>query len=220
MNIFGRVTAVSGKRSGIFEDSVSTSATAEELAELKQRKSIYQKAIALAPGATYKVSVAIRDVDSGKVGVRNIGFTVPKYEAEKISTSTLILASRLYETTEKDIGERCLLSVTTKVIPNLSAKYKKGQEVGIYLQVYNAGIDQMTLKPAVEVEYILNKDGKEISRQIEDWNGLSDSGQRLTLARLLPTTNLNVGEYELKIKINDKTNKQFLEPSAKFTIEK
>ncbi|MEO6590323.1 MAG: GWxTD domain-containing protein, partial [Pyrinomonadaceae bacterium] len=32
MNIFGRIVAVSGKRSGIFEDSVTTNATASELA--------------------------------------------------------------------------------------------------------------------------------------------------------------------------------------------
>jgi hypothetical protein len=36
MNIFGRVTAVSGKRSGIFEDSVTTNASPEEL-ERSQR---------------------------------------------------------------------------------------------------------------------------------------------------------------------------------------
>ena len=49
MNMFGRITAVSGKRSGIFEDSVTTSATTEELVELRDRKSVYQKAIALTP---------------------------------------------------------------------------------------------------------------------------------------------------------------------------
>jgi GWxTD domain-containing protein len=218
MNVFGRVTAVSGKRSGIFEDSVSTSATAEELAQLKQKSSIYQKAIALAPGGTYKVRVAIRDIETGKIGVKTIGFTVPKYEAEKLSASSLILAVRLHQTTEKNIGESFVIG-DKKVIPNLSGKYKKGQEVGVYLQIYNSGIDQTTLKPAVEVEYILLKNGKELFRQTEDWTGLSDSGQRLTLARLLPTANLEKGEYELKIKIQDRVNNQLLEPSAKFIIE-
>src|SRR5258708_5207882 len=58
MNIFGRITAVSGKRSGIFEDSVTATATAEELAEARDRKSVYQKAIALTP-ATYKFDVCV-----------------------------------------------------------------------------------------------------------------------------------------------------------------
>ena len=221
MNIFGRITAVSGRRSGVFEDSATTSATTEELAEAKERKSIYQKAIALTPG-TYKVDVVVRDVVSGNRGVRRLGFTVPRYDDAKLSTSTLILASTLRNTTERDIGGSFVIG-TTKVIPNLAASYKKGQDVGLYLQIYNAGIDQTTLRPAVDVDYILTKNGKEILKQQENWEGLSDAGQRLTLARLLPTTELTAGDYELKIKIRDRVpssngKTQTLEPTAKFTV--
>ncbi len=221
MNIFGRVTAVSGKRSGIFEDSATTSATTDELAEAKDRKSVYQKAIALTPG-TYKVDVVVRDVVSGNRGIRQLGFTVPRYDDAKLSTSTLILASTLRSTTERDIGGSFVIG-TAKVIPNLAATYKKGQDVGLYLQVYNAGIDQTTLRPAVDVDYILMKGGKEVLRQTENWEGLSDAGQRLTLARLLPTDKMPTGDYELKIKIRDRIPNsegkiQMLEPTAKFTI--
>ncbi|CAN5684100.1 hypothetical protein BH18ACI1_BH18ACI1_08530 [soil metagenome] len=216
MNIFGRITAVSGKRSGIFEDSATTSASTEELTEAKDRKSVYQKAIALTPG-TYKVDVVVRDVVSGNRGIRNIGFTVPKYDDSKLSTSTLILASTLRSTTDRDIGGSFVIG-TAKVIPNLAGVYKKGQDVGVYMQVYNAGIDQTTLRPAVDVEYILTKGGKEVLRQAENWEGLSDAGQRLTLARLLPTTQMQTGDYELKIKIRDRVSNQTLEPTAKFSV--
>ena len=221
MNIFGRVMAVSGKRSGIFEDSVTTNATTEELAETRERKSVYQKAIALTPG-TYKVDVVVRDVGTGNRGIRSIGFTVPRYEENKLATSTLILASTLRSTTERDIGASFVIG-SSKVIPNLSGVYKKGQEVGIYMQIYNAGIDQTTLRPAVDVVYQLMKDGKEIYRQTENWEGMSDSGQRLTIARLLPSATLPLGEYEIRIKIKERIpstdNKiQTLEPTAKFTI--
>jgi hypothetical protein len=50
MNIFGRITSVAGRKSGIFEDPVITTATPEELAEAKDRKSAYQKAVPLTPG--------------------------------------------------------------------------------------------------------------------------------------------------------------------------
>jgi len=216
MNIYGKITAVSGKRSGVFEDSVTASATAEELVEAKDRKSVYQKAIALTPG-TYKVDVVVRDVVSGNKGIVSKGFTVPKYDDKKLSTSTMVLASKLRSTTEGDIGAMFVIG-NAKVIPNLSAVYKKGQEMGVYLQVYNAEIDQTTLRPAVEVEYVLTKDGKEVLRQNEDWQGLSDSGQRLTLARLIPTAQMPTGNYELKIKIKDRVGNQILEPAEKFTI--
>jgi len=223
MNIFGRILAVSGKRSGIFEDSVSANATPQEIEITKNQKSVYQKALALTPGR-YKVDVIVRDVVTGSKGIRTIGFEVPKYEESKLATSTLILASKLRSTTERDIGGMFIIG-EAKVIPNLSSTYKQGQEVGLYLQVYNSGIDQTTLRPAVDVQYILTKDGKELLNQPETWEGLSDSGQRLTLARLLPTTGMQPGNYEIKIKIVDKVPNaegkiQTLTPKAKFTITK
>lgn len=218
MNIFGRITAVSGKRSGIFEDSVTANATTAELAETRDRKSVYQKAIALTPG-TYKVDVVVRDVKSGNKGIVNIGFAVPRYDDKKLSTSSLVLTSKLRPTTERDIGASFVIG-NAKVIPNLSGVYSRGQEVGVYMQVYNAQVDQTTLRPAVDVQYILLKDGKELLRQAEDWSGLSDSGQRLTLARLLPTTLLTPGDYELKVQIKDRvrTEGQMIENKGKFTI--
>ncbi len=216
MNVFGRITAVSGKRSGIFEDSITADATVEELKEARDRKSVYQKAIALTPG-TYKVDVIVRDVVSGNKGVVSQGFTVPKYVENKLDTSTLVLASKLRETNERDIGGMFVIG-NAKVVPNLSGVYKKGQEVGIYMQVYNSQIDQTTLRPAVDVEYVLTKDGKEVLKQPETWDGLSDSGQRLTLARLLQTDQMTVGNYEIKVKITDRVNNQYKEGTAKFTI--
>ena len=216
MNIFGRITAVSGKRTGIFEDSVTTNATSAELAEMKDRKSVYQKAVALTPG-TYKVDVVVRDVVTGNRGIVSQGFSVPRYDDKKLSTSSMILASKLRTTNERDFGEQFVIG-GSKVIPNISGTYKKGQEVGVYLQVYNAGIDQTTLRPAVDVEYVLTRNGKEVLRQAEDWSGLSDSGQRLTLARLLPTDQLDLGEYELKVSTKDRVGGQAIENKSKFTI--
>ncbi|HCA57236.1 MAG TPA: GWxTD domain-containing protein, partial [Blastocatellia bacterium] len=103
LNIFGRITAVSGKRSGIFEDAVTTYATQEELATMRDRKSVYQKAYTLTPG-TYKVDVVVRDVATGNRGIINQGFTVPRYDDKSLSTSTLVLASTLRPTEERDIG--------------------------------------------------------------------------------------------------------------------
>jgi GWxTD domain-containing protein len=216
MNIFGRITAVSGKKSGIFEDSVTTSATTLELADLKDKKSVYQKAIALSPG-NYKVDVVVRDVGTGNKGLVNMGFVVPRYDEKKLSTSSLVLASKLRPTSDRDTGTMFVVG-NSKVIPNLSGSYRLGQEVGIYLQVYNAEIDQTTLRPSVDVDYVLFKDGKEILRQREDWTGLSDSGRRLTLARLLPTTTMPRGEYEIKVQIKDRVGGQVIENKGKFTI--
>ena len=64
----------------------------------------------------------------------------------------------------------------------------------------------------------LLKDGKEVGKMAEDWKGLSDSGQRLTLARLIDTRPLPLGEYEVAIRIRDRVTGQSLSPSQKFSV--
>ncbi len=216
INIFGRITSVAGRRAGVFEDPVITTATLEELTDAKDRKSAYQKAVALAPG-TYKIDVIVRDVASGATGVKHIALPVPKYDPLKLSTSTLVLAARLESLVDQPSVGQFVIG-QTKVIPNVSGIYKRGQPVGVYMQVYNAGIDQTTLRPSVDVEYALLKDGKEVGKQSEDWRGLSDSGQRLTLARMIDTRQLAPGEYELSIRIRDRVSGQTLTPTAKFSV--
>ena len=216
LNIFGKITHVSGRRAGIFEDPVVTRATTQELTEAKERKSAYQKAVALQPGR-YRVDVIVRDIASGATGVRHIGFEVPKYDPAKLSTSTLILAAKL-----EGIGDQPAVGMFTignvKVIPNVSGSYHRGSPIGIYMQIYNAGIDQTTLRPSVDVDYVLLKDGKEIFKQAEDWRGNSDSGQRLTLARLLDSRPLNPGDYTIEVRVRDRVSGQSLVQTAKFTL--
>lgn len=216
MNIFGKITSVAGRRVGIFEDPVITTATTEELTEAKERKSAYQKAVPLAPG-TYKVDVIVRDVTSGATGIRHVGFTVPKYDPQKLSTSTLVLATKLEDVSNQPAVGQFIIG-QTKVIPNVAGIYRRGAPVGVYLQVYNAGIDQTTLRPSVDVEYALLKGGKELGKSVEDWRGASDAGQRLTLARLIDTRQLAPGEYELQIRIRDHVSGQQLSPTGKFTV--
>jgi len=216
INIFGKITSVAGRRIGIFEDPVITTATSQELTDAKDRKSAYQKAMPLAPG-TYKVDVIVRDVVSGATGIRHLGFTVPKYDTQKLSTSTLILAAKLESLADQPAVGQFVIG-QTKVIPNVSGTYKRGQTVGVYMQVYNAGIDQTTLRPSVDVEYALLKDGKELGKQTEDWRGMSDSGQRLTLARLIDSSGLPPGNYELSIRVRDRVSGQTLSPTTKFTV--
>jgi GWxTD domain-containing protein len=218
LNNFGKITHVSGRRAGQFEDPVITRATPEELSDAKGKKSAYQKAVALTPGH-YKVDVIVRDVESGATGVRHLGFDVPKFDPAKLSTSTLVIASKLESLNDQPaVGMFTIGNV--KVIPNVSGTFHRGSPIGIYMQIYNAGIDQTTLRPSVDVEYVLQKDGKEVARQVEDWRGNSDSGQRLTLARLLDSRQMAPGDYSMEVHVRDRVSGQSLvqKDYGKFTI--
>ena len=75
-----------------------------------------------------------------------MGIEVPKYEDGKLATSSMILAAKLEKMDDREARGQFVIG-QTKVIPNLTGLYHRGQPVGVYLQIYNAGIDQTTLAP-------------------------------------------------------------------------
>lgn len=216
LNILGRITSVADIRIGKFEDPVVTHATEAELSNVRMRKSAYAKAFILQPGR-YRIDVVVRDISSGATGIQHIGFQVPAFPADRLASSSIVLAAKL-ESLKESVATGPFAIGTNKVIPNLSATYTRGQPVGIYLQVYNAATDQTTLQPAVDVEYVLSKDGRELSRQREDGRGIDDAGQRLTLTQFIKTTDLAAGEYQIQVNITDRITGQHLSPVAKFTV--
>jgi 5-hydroxyisourate hydrolase-like protein (transthyretin family) len=216
INIFGWVTTVSDRRIGKFEESVSATATAAELSSTRMRKSAYARAFILNPGR-YKVDVIVRDVQSGATGVRRVGFEVPRFPEDRLSASSIVLAAKL-EKIESGVPAGQFTIGTNKVIPNLSRVFRRNDPIGVYLQVYNAAIDQTTLRPAADAEYVLLKDGKELSKQVEDWRQINDAGQRLTLTRLIDSRSLAPGEYEIQVRIRDHVTGQTISPSATFTV--
>jgi GWxTD domain-containing protein len=213
-NIVGRIVNVAGRRVNFFEDVVTTTATPQELIDAKSRKSAYQKTIVLGPGH-YKVDLMVRDTNTGATGMRHLGFTVPKFGSE-LAVSSMILCSVLEKSDEA--ASRQFRIGDQKVIPNISARFRRGVPVGVYLQIYNAGTDQSTLRPSVDVEYALLKDGKEVEKQTEDWRQIKMTGERLNLSRLIDSRTLTPATYAIEVRIKDQVSGQSLVRKESFTI--
>jgi GWxTD domain-containing protein len=216
LNIFGRVRTIAEKQVGKFEDAVTTTATPEELSAVLMRKSANAKAFILAPGR-YRVDLFLRDIESGAAGIQRVGINVPHFPADKLATSSIVLATKLEDLSQRPSGGQFVIG-TKKVIPNISGVFRQGDPVGIYLQVYNAAIDQTLLRPAVDVTYVLLKDGKEIRKESEDWRELDDAGQRLTLTRLFDSGSLTPGDYDIQVRLHDRVTGESITPTTKFTV--
>ena len=76
----------------------------------------------------------------------------------------------------------------------------------------------MTLRPALEVEYALTRDGKQIERQVEDWRAVKTTGDRLTLSRMIDSRVLTPGVYAVEVRVRDRVTGQALTQQEKFTV--
>ncbi|MCI0666198.1 MAG: GWxTD domain-containing protein [Acidobacteria bacterium] len=210
LNIYAKITNVAGRRMGQFEDVVTSGSTPEALNITMQQKSAYWKNIMLPPG-NYKIDLVVRDVNSGKTGVIRQGFVVPKFEEGKLATSTMILASKI-EPLNGRIPSGSFVLGSLKVIPNATREFKRDQALGIYMQVYNISIDQATLRPSVDIEYVVTQKDKVVLRIKEDGkNSLSTvNSQQITLARLIPLKDFQPGFYDVQVTVKDNVANQMI----------
>src|SRR6202022_4812429 len=94
MNIFGRVSTLTGRVVQTFEDPVSRDFPDSLFQRSLKLQSIYQKAVPLRP-VLYRVDIVIKDVRSGNIGVVNSRLQVPRYDDDKLEASSLSLADQI-----------------------------------------------------------------------------------------------------------------------------
>lgn len=224
VNIYAKLTALSGRRAASFEDVVQTQRYGEDqLSAGQSQRSIYQKNIVLPPGR-YKIDVVGRDTVSGKTGILHHSFEVPRYQEKQFATSTLILAASIEPLDNKSIPAGQFIIGRYKVKPFVSGAYRPGQNLALFLQVYDADMDQATLQPALKVEYSISKGGQEVLHIVEDGKsqmGLIDmKGQQLVIARAIPLQGklAEPGTYTVTARITDLVSQKVVTPQAQYTV--
>src|SRR5882672_6038435 len=218
MNIFGRVTTLTGRVVQTFEDSVSRDFPDSLFQQSLKMQSIYQKAVPLRPGL-YRLDLVIKDVQSGNVGVVNSRLAVPRYNDEKLEASSLILADQIEHVPAKQIGSGQFVLGSSKVRPRLEADFTTADRLGVYMQVYNLKPDDTTHKSSATFEFTVKKGNESIMQFKETSVEMKQTGDQVTIERLLPLATLAPGKYTLEINATDTLSKQTISRTADFTVK-
>jgi GWxTD domain-containing protein len=220
VNVYGLVTSLTGRIIAEFEHAISVEYTDETFERGKQNRSMYQKIVALPPGQRFKLDLVLMDSQSGYAGVLSRGINVPKYGAEQLEASSIILANSIIPVpTNSDYLEQYVIG-DLKIQPNVTSKYLPGQLLIPYLQIYNATVDQTSLEPSIQITYALKSDG-EVVQAFEDLEGETVqffSGERLVVVGKIPLQSIQPGKYELQIKVSDQIGQKSLVTQADFTV--
>ena len=220
VNIFGRITTMTRRIVTTFEDTITASALPASLQATQALRSIYSKAVPLAPGV-YRLNVVSKDLTAGNMNNFEVKLEVPRLDPDKASFSSVMLADIIEKVPMKSIGTGQFIIGDSKVRPRMDDIFKHDEKMGIYFKVYNLGADQITHKPAGTVEYELVRSGsnERIFDFTEDLGQIPDaSAAQLTIEKFLPLQKLLPGQYTLRMKIIDKNRNQTLTPSARFTV--
>jgi len=218
MNIFGRVSTLTGRVVQTFEEPVSKDFPDSLFQKSVKLQSIYQKAVPLRPGL-YRLDLVIKDVNSGNVGVVNTRLAVHQYEDAKLDSSSLILADQIEHVPAKQIGAGQFVLGSSKVRPRLEGDFTTADKLGIYMQVYNLKSDEATHKSNASFQYTVKKGDQQIMQFKETSADMKQSGDQVTIERLLPLATLAPGKYTLEINATDSLTNQTITRSAEFTVK-
>jgi hypothetical protein len=150
------------------------------------------------PGS-YQVRVAVRDINSSKVGSAGQFVAVPDLKKNRIATSGIVLRAA-----EESSPETAVMAT-----PN-GRKFRVNSDVEFAFVVYNAAIDRATQLPNLVMETNLVRDGKVVKSGAQI--PLSSANQP-DLTRLLTSgvmrlqQDLEPGNYYLQVVITDKAAK-------------
>ena len=221
VNIFGRITSITGKVVNTFEDPVTIEVPSDMLQKALDGASIYQKEVPLAPGM-YRLNIVCKDITGGNMTSYPMALSVPHFDDEKLASSSLILADVIEKVPTKNIGTGQFVIGDTKVRPRLNDTFDKDEKLGIYTQFYNFTPDEKTRKPNGSIEYDITKNGvkEPVLHYTEAVTAIPGaSAQQVTVEKLLPLQTLAAGQYTLTMKVTDNNSKQVLTPSANFTVK-
>ena len=217
VNIYARITTIARRVANVFEEVVTVDVPTELLQQASQGVSIFQKSIPLPPGM-FRLNVVAKDIVGGNMNNYEMALNVPRMEDDKLFASSLILADVLEDV--PSIGTGQLVIGTSKVRPRMGDSFKRVEKMGIYMKLYNFEPDEKTNKAngVIEYEIVKTADNSKVIEFSEELTALEGSASQMILKKLLPLSNMEPGQYTLKIKVTDKLRNQTLTQSAQFSI--
>jgi GWxTD domain-containing protein len=227
VNILGRVSNLNHKPIQTFEDPVSVQVPSELLARKRNDLSVYWKSLPLRPGL-YKVDIVIKDVNNpDHIGRWQRSLNVPRYDDDRLASSSLILASTMERVPSRDIGAGNFVISDTHIVPRVPSAigapvtFHRAQSLNFWMQVYNLGIDEKSKQNGATIEYqILDlATNKAILETEELTSKTSPNSDQVTIEKSLPLASLQPGKYQVNIKVNDGITKQQIAESAPFIVD-
>ncbi|HTR23762.1 MAG TPA: GWxTD domain-containing protein [Terriglobales bacterium] len=227
VNIFGRVTTLTGKIVQTFEEPVQVDVPVELLPKTAENASVYWKALPLKISQNrYRLDIVVKDVNGDRTGTWNHAIIIPDFSEDRLSNSSLIVADQMEPVAAKNVGTGNFVIGAMKVRPRVQSSdgkpviFKRGQKVNFWMQVYNLTVDEKTHKPSATVEYnVTDANNKAVIHTVESTDTMGNVGDQVTLQKTLSAANLQPGQYKIEIKVNDKLSKQTVDPSATFAVE-
>jgi hypothetical protein len=194
----------------------------------------------MATPGTYDVYVAVKErlpekaprTQVAKTGVLKAQVVVPDFNNGELATSTVIITDQVNQLSAPmsadEARERPFVFGSQELVPATDMQFGKNEELSIFFQVYNSGLDS-TGKPNLVMEYNFHKKEGGAEKFFNKTNPQSVNASNLPPqfdpakfpvpgGITVPLKTFAEGDYRLEIKITDKAAGKTVTRDVNFTV--
>jgi GWxTD domain-containing protein len=204
----GYFTGITGRPAANFDDTLRIDAGAKTfLPEWTRKKSMGQRAVALAPGR-YRLKVFCKDSFGGSFAEVEQAVDVPRLEADKPFVS-MILADQIEKLPPRSIGAGPFVIGDSKVRPRIGEIFRRDELLAIYTRLYN-------FPAGSKIQYEIIPSGSSAPVLVQAEEAGFVPGAPLTIEKQVRLSPLAPGRYTVRVTISSST--QSHTESAGFTV--
>src|SRR5438270_8889278 len=196
--------------------------TAEQYQSVLNNNVFYRQDMELAPGA-YNVDMVVRDRISGKTAARREKLVLPETDAE-FSMTDAVLSRHVEPARSAPAGSPgdVLSHGGALISPLPSREFRAADNLIIFFDLNNAGLDAATGRPLAKVTVTLLREGRPALKPIEYelTETLPEPVPHLTFAKYISLTGLAPGKYTAVIEAKDSVSRKLAKQQASFVITK
>ena len=220
-DFIGQVRDEHTKLVSVVRDGIKIKLAEQTAAQLASRPIAYDTGFTLPPG-TYTFKFLARENETGKMGTWETKFTIPDLAPDKptLKTSSVIWSNQRQPLTDvlasaenkkKLIESDPLVQDGQKLVPSITHVFRKDQNLYVYLEVYDPGVDAGEKKPSVAatLSFYRGKTRSFESQPIRLDEFAQKRGQTLPVKFQAPLSQLAAGRYTCQINIIDETGRKF-----------
>jgi len=199
-------------------DKVNIKLSDASAAELAKRPIEYDAGFTILPGK-YVIKFLARDAETGRIGTYQTAFVIPNLnkEEKRVPISSVILSSQRVEIKDalynavknKDRAEVAnpLVQNGQKLIPSVTRVFRKDQDLYVYLQAYQQGVD--AIQPLVAFVTLYRGQKKVFETQpIMVSEGSNNRVKIIPLHFSMGLNNLAPDKYDCQVTVLDPTGQK------------
>jgi len=220
VQVYGMVSSLANRTVQEFEDDLVSAYTLNDGSIPGTGAALYQKFVVVDNTTRYKLSLVVKDTQSGKVGVVQRAIVPPRYDPETVSVSSVVLSNYIYLLDELPQGDPMFVLGDVKIRPSLDNTFSAVRPLGVYFQAYHLGLDQTTLAPYAKVKFRIKR-GKDTVVELQDETGEAIqyfTSERTVFIQQLPIAGLEAGPYRLEVEVTDQVGQKVAAAETDFEL--